>query len=278
MTICIGALCDDGEGVIACADHMVTGGDVQFEQAGSKITKLTDRCVALTAGPALTHIDVFDRAQARISSLAEPSIRQVVEEVKKAYSEIRNERAEERFLRPLELNYQTYLQAQSAFAPDVAFQLAQQLTGYELGLHIVIAGVDGSGGHLYMVADPGTAECFDALGFVTIGSGSRHADAAFIAHSYAKDFSIGEAAFVAFEARRRAEAAPGVGSRLTDLIYIGQEIVPFDEELTEKFKSAYETLRQREDESRSTWRMVMRPAADAPDGETTMEETDAGQN
>ena len=87
-----------------------------------------------------------------------------MEEVKKAYSEIRNERAEERFLRPLELNYQTYLQAQSAFAPDVAFQLAQQLTGYELGLHIVIAGVDGSGGHLYMVADPGTAECFDALG------------------------------------------------------------------------------------------------------------------
>ena len=82
----------------------------------------------------------------------------------------------------------------------------------------------------------------------------------------------------AFEARRRAEAAPGVGSRLTDLIYIGREIGPFDEELMEKFKSAYETLRQREDESRSTWRMVMRPAADAPDGETTMEETDAGQN
>ena len=95
---------------------------------------------------------------------------------------------------------------------------------------------------------------------------------------YSPDFSIGEAAFVAFEARRRAEAAPGVGSRLTDLIYIGQEIVPLDEELMEKFKSAYETLRQREDESRSTWRMVMRPAANAPDGETTMEETDAGQN
>ena len=76
------------------------------------------------------------------------------------------------------------------------------------------------------------------------------------------------------DAVRKLRQASGVD----DLIYIGQEIVPLDEELMEKFKSAYETLRQREDESRSTWRMVMRPAADAPDGETTMEETDAGQN
>ncbi len=239
MTICIGALCSDGQSVVACADHMITGGDVQFEQASSKITNLSKRCVALTAGPALTHTQVFDLAVGRIGGLAEPSIRQIVEQVKSAFAEVRNERAEEQFLRPLGLNYQSYLQAQSVLAPDTAFNLNRQITGFELGLHIVIAGVDITGGHLYEVADPGTAECFDALGFITIGSGQRHAEAAFIAHSYTQAYSVGEAAFIAFEARRRAEAAPGVGSRLTDLIYIGKEIVPFNDEVMESFHKAY---------------------------------------
>ncbi len=137
---------------------------------------------------------------------------------------------EEQFLRPLGLDYPTYLQMQSALAPDLAFQVGQQLAGFELGLQVAIAGVDASGGHLHAIAGPSTAECFDALGFVTIGSGSRHADAVFIAQSYDRAFSAVEAAFVEFEARRRAEAAPGVGSRLTDLIYIGPNIVEFDGE------------------------------------------------
>ena len=255
---------------------MVTGGDVQFEQASSKITPLTARCVALTAGPALTHTDVFDRAQVSIGGLAEPSIRQIVDEVKKAYAEIRNERAEERFLRPLGLNYQMYLQAQSALASDLAFQLGQQLTGYELGLHIIIAGVDRTGGHLYMVADPGTAECFDALGFVTIGSGSRHAEAAFISHSYTGAFSVVEAAFVAFEARRRAESAPGVGNRLTDLVYIGSEVVSFDKKSLCVFQNAYAGLRQNEDDARKKMREEVQSPGGYSDSENAKEE-DGGE-
>jgi len=272
MTICIGALCNDGKGVVACADHMVTGGDVQFEQAGSKITELTSRCVALTAGPALTHTDVFDRARMAVGSLADPSVRQVVEEVKKAYSEIRNERAEEKFLRPLGLNYQTFLQAQSALAPDLAFQVGRQLTEFELGLHIVIAGVDHAGGHLYLVADPGTGECFDALGFVAIGSGRRHAEAAFIGHSYARSFTPIEAAFVAFEARRRAESAPGVGNRLTDMIYIEAEILSLQDEALKPLQAAYMKLRKNEDDAR---REILE-GMDLPSGSSETDNTKEG--
>lgn len=274
MTICIGALCDEGQGVVACADHMVTGGDVQFEQAGSKITKLTDRCIALTSGPALTHTDVFDRVRMAIRSQADPSIRQVVEEVKKAYSATRNERAEEKYLRPLGLSLQTYLQAGS----DLVFQLGRQITEFRLGLSIVIAGVDHTRGHLYIVKDPGTAECFDGLGFVTIGSGSRHAEATFIAHSYSRGFTVVEAAFVAFEARRRAESAPGVGNRLTDLIYIGSEIREFNESALEGFQDACRKLRDNEDEARKAILTVVQSPADSPNAEGTKEEADAKQN
>jgi len=256
---------------------MVTGGDVQFEQTGSKITRLTNRCVALTAGPALTHTDVFSRAAVAIGGLAEPSIRQIVEEVKTAYSEIRNERAEEKFLRPLGLNFQMYLQAQSALAGDLAFQLGQQITGFTLGLHVIIAGVDGTGGHIYMVADPGTAECFDALGFIAIGSGSRHAEAVFISHSYGRALSVVEAAFVAFEARRRAESAPGVGNRLTDLIYIGSEILPFDEDSLDVFQKQYEGLRKNEDDARKAIREGMKSPGGSSDSRDSKEEANAGQ-
>ena len=59
MTICIGALCSDGDGnpgrsVVVCSDRMVTMGTLQeFEHEVPKIYAIANQVVALVAGDAL---------------------------------------------------------------------------------------------------------------------------------------------------------------------------------------------------------------------------------
>ena len=125
-----------------------------------------------------------------------------------------------------------------------------------------------------MATDPGTAECFDALGFVAIGSGARHAEATFIAHAYAPTFAAVEAAFVAFEGRRRAESAPGVGRRLTDLVHISSEIKQFDSKARDQFDAMYRELRDNEDKMRKTIRDVVQSPSDSPSTENPEEESE----
>jgi 20S proteasome alpha/beta subunit len=54
MTICIGSTCNSSKVAVVASDRMITTGDltVAFEHDVPKITKLTDNCLALTAGAA----------------------------------------------------------------------------------------------------------------------------------------------------------------------------------------------------------------------------------
>jgi ATP-dependent protease HslVU (ClpYQ) peptidase subunit len=53
MTVCIAALCDNARKVVIASDRMLTGGDVEFEQDIRKFERITDGCIALSAGSAL---------------------------------------------------------------------------------------------------------------------------------------------------------------------------------------------------------------------------------
>ena len=61
MTICIGALCDNGKAAVVAMDRMLTAEvlSIEFEHPGNKLTRITDNCVALTAGNALGYVELF---------------------------------------------------------------------------------------------------------------------------------------------------------------------------------------------------------------------------
>jgi 20S proteasome alpha/beta subunit len=80
-----------------------------------------------------------------------------------------------------------------------------------LGVSIILAGVDGSGGHIYSIEDPGTAACFDRLGFHAIGSGHRHALMTLVAYGQHVSTNLNRTVFNVYCAKRSAEVAPGVG-------------------------------------------------------------------
>lgn len=103
-------------------------------------------------------------------------------------------------------------------------------------MEILVAGVDSTGGHLHTVVDPGVSQCFDALGYCGIGSGSPHATLSFIHGGFTIEKSVNEAVFMIFEAKRIAESAPGVGQQ-TDMVIIGEKIVHLTEEDLENLKT-----------------------------------------
>lgn len=226
MTICIVGICDIQDGsprkAIAVADRMITAGDTEFEQeAFSKIERLTENCVAVTAGSALAHTELFNATKAKFVGTPAPPIAQIVDELKNNYVRLRTIRAEEQYFKPLGLTVSYFLENQRSLDSTLVLRLSRQLEEAEYGgrpgLQIVVAGIDTTGAHIHCVFDPGSSECFDAIGYCSIGSGERHAESSLIGNDYSSALLAKKALYLMYEAKKRAELAPGVGRIYTDV-------------------------------------------------------------
>lgn len=228
MTICIVGVCDLRDGLprtaVAIADRMITAGDTEFEQeAFSKIDTLTGNCVAITAGSALAHTDLFNATKAKFIGTPAPPIDQVVTEIKSNFVKYRTARAVERYFKPLGITLAYFLENQRSLDNTLVIRLSRLLEEANLGLRIVVAGVDTMGAHVYCIFDPGTSECFDAIGYCSIGSGQRHADSSLINTSYNIEISVEKALYLMYVAKKKAELAPGVGRVYTDICKVNDE-------------------------------------------------------
>ena len=245
MTVCIAAICDGGSGIVVASDRMVTGVDVEFEQDNLKIDSLTNLCVALTAGSAIEHVDLLRECRSIAQQTTAPAIFDVAEIVKERFVTLRRKRAEELYFSPLGLDIESFFEDQSSLSPDLVLRLVRTLEVEELNLEMVVAGTDNSGGHIYLVHDPGVASCMDALGFCCIGSGEHHATMTFVRTGYSVRTPLHRALYLAYQAKRDAEVAPGVGERFTDLAYINNNELRYSSaELLNGFRAVYDNSRE----------------------------------
>lgn len=196
---------------------------LQFEQGTRKIERLGGRFAVLTAGDALGHTDLVRDAAAEIAELNEPEVREVAGVVEKRFIEHRRILAEKLVLRPIGMSYPDFLERQHELPPEVVVGLWRDYQSVELGIELLVAGVDSSGARLYHIGDPGLARCFDSIGYTAIGSGLPHAEGFLTEADYSPRISINQAIWLAYVAKRRSERAPGVGSRFTDGLVIAPE-------------------------------------------------------
>lgn len=222
MTICIGALCEKRTKAVFASDRMVTSRQllVEFEHDEPKFERLTDKCIALTAGEALPPTELFRATRSAIQD--SPRISEIASVVEKNFREIRMKRVEDRFFKPRRLTIQTFLQAQRVMNPDVVLRLDRAIETTKMSLAVLLVGVDMDGAHLYQIADPGHAECFDRLGFHAVGSGLPHAISTFITYNYTPQVTLKRAVYIMYEAKKNAEKAPGVGET-TDIAIVRDE-------------------------------------------------------
>ena len=224
MTICIASLAGRSH-VIVASDRMVTLSlpSTEFEQNVPKTIKITEKCVAATAGNALGFVPIHEEA-ARFVTQTKISLRvyDIAESVRKAYVNARNAKLEQDILVRLGLDLQSFYQVNRSLAPEIVGNTAQNMLQYDYGVSIIVAGVDESGGHLYRIDNPGRIESYDTIGHCAIGSGDLHAISTFIANDYDPTLDVNHVVAMTYEAKRRSEKAQGVGDE-TDIYVISDK-------------------------------------------------------
>jgi hypothetical protein len=187
---------------------------VEFEHDVPKLERVGNSCVALTAGDALAHVDLFRTARQTLAGLDAPTIQQIVEVLRISYGTERLKVVEQRILglRGWKLA-DFYTELPKTVPPDIFMLVDHSIATYDYGVELLVAGVD-TEGHIHSVRNPGHTDCFDALGYNAIGSGSLHALSTFIANSCCASMSINQGAYFVYEAKRAAEVAPGVGKHM----------------------------------------------------------------
>jgi hypothetical protein len=114
-------------------------------------------------------------------------------------------------LRPLNLNWRTFMAGN--VPPDLLPQIPADLYHHQVDCGALIIGADATGAHIYQIKR-GLIDCYDGVGFAAIGSGSRHASSEFMFAKYSPlQMPISRAMYLAYSAKKRAEAAPEVGKR-----------------------------------------------------------------
>lgn len=245
MTQLIGVLCEDRGKVILISDRMVTtsNGSLAFEHE-AKCAFAASNALVLTAG-SIHEPELITSTQTEMKGKA--SLVEIAESLAKNYRKVRRKRVEHEVLEEMGiLSFDDFYNRQNSLHENVVLELTRKIEKYDLGLHLLLGGVDEKA-HLYRISEPGTYRSFDELGFCCIGSGDRHADPVFAFYGFSPRLSVAEALSIAFEAKKRAEMAGGVG-RQTDAWLIEKKGV--FEITSETIKKLEEAHAEQEDFSR----------------------------
>jgi hypothetical protein len=121
--------------------------------------------------------------------------------------------AESNVLAPLGLTGESYFKRQKELAPTLVRQIAADLASWFSSrvAEAIVTGKDAQGVHIYVSDGNGGISCRDSIGFASIGIGASHADSQFMAAGYHPLQPLPETLSLTFSAKKRAEAAPGVG-------------------------------------------------------------------
>lgn len=250
MTVCIAAICDSGQRVVVAADRMFTAGpplNVEFEPPLSKIQPIGSNCLILGAGNSIYATEVVARIKDEMSTTVSAHILNVANAAKSAYVQFREEKIEEsiieaafgadlRKFRSTGGTLPNYLAAHAGFFQQVIIQSSN----YNLGLDLIVTGVDVSGGHIYYLVHPGSLSSFDKLGYNCIGSGGQHAALRFSLGRYTPERSLAEALYAVYAAKRASEVAPGVGRETEMAVVSGKGTWTCSEALLKELAAAHQ--------------------------------------
>lgn len=259
MTICIAAICDNYKGVVVATDSMLTSSylSLEFEQPTKKMTPLSDQCVALTAGNAVAHTELFNEVQGRMNNLRSPAVPAIVNELKRCYQSIRRQEIIERVLKPRGFDsFEEFYQAHRLLIPEIVTSIHYEIDRYDYGLSIIATGLTNGRAQIYHIGDPGTSQCYDAIGFHTIGSGSPHATNSLTARSCHQDLSLPDVFIRVYEAKKMAERAPGVGRQSNFAIIHKEKTKYITNDKIELIENIYEKWIRQD----STWKTELEKA------------------
>jgi 20S proteasome alpha/beta subunit len=137
-----------------------------------------------------------------------------------------------------------YHDVQKKLHDAIVLDTNERIRRYTLGLTLLLAGIDDQG-HIIVIDDPGIWRSYDNLAHCCPGIGERHANNVFAWYRYTQRIPLNEAIYIAFEAKKKAEMAGGVG-RSTDILLIGNDgIKSLQQETIIKLEEVYDERESR---------------------------------
>ena len=244
MTICLAGICqEDGQQyAVVAADRMVTlGGFIEFEHGVPKMAHPSAQAVVMVAGDTLVGTRLAREVSEALDG-AVPRTPGIARDLAMKYSEVRTQALETQILSTRGLTLQMYYGAHQSLNQQITMMLDQQMNQYNLGVELLLAGVDQDGAHIFSVHNPGGAELqHDVIGYAAIGSGAIHAVQSMIGFKHSSSAGLRETIFRAYSSKRRAEVAPGVGEE-TDIAVVSLDGVRWlTKENQQHLSELYET-------------------------------------
>jgi len=255
VTVCIAAQCAwaNPNGtlsrmIITASDRMITAGDIEYEPPQRKICFLTKKALILIAGDYPPHSEALMNTQRNLASEPVSELGHIAE-IFAGYLRACSARfGEQTYLSPFGLTLDDFVQGRHGLSADLVSSLANSLLNEkQMECEAIVVGADDFGAHLYLVDQRGRVSCHDDVGFIAIGIGAPHAKSQFMASQFSSNLPFIPVLALLYAAKRRAEAAPGVGLG-TDMFMVGadgwEEIWPETmESLRTNFEN-YETARK----------------------------------
>ncbi len=242
MTQLVATLCENGKKIVTASDRMVSTSDMTltFEPEESKTEIIKNNALILIAGT-IHEPDLVSNIKSRAETVKK--IIDIANISKALYQELRLEYIKDRILKRNGLNsFEEFYQCQRVLNEGWVIKLSKDIENYPLGLTLLLAGIDDDEqkrGHIICVENPGTWISYDNLGFCCVGIGERHSDNVFSWYRYTTNVTLNEAAFITFEAKKRAEVSGGVGKD-TDMYLIDNSgISKILQEIIDKYEEIY---------------------------------------
>lgn len=225
VTVCVALLTDKRANVVGISDRMITAGDIEFEPEQPKIISITNSIVVMTAGDSSFNIEIIAEVKERVTEILanEPDkwlkVSSIARLYQKTLGDLTAQKASASLLRPFGLDSDSFISRQNEMSPSFVEKMATEILNFGVPrVEAIITGVDDFGAHIFVV-DNEEIQCFDKLGFASIGVGRWHSNSQLMFDCYTSANDFPSAMFTGYTAKKRAEVAPGVGKD-TDMFAI----------------------------------------------------------
>jgi len=223
MTVCVGAFAAESKAIVMVADKAIT-----YSSNGPALMQW-DTCVKkiIPIGPfgwrALIAGDPnFAQEVVRITVEAlttQPddarSPWKVMERMKLAYQQLRETRLTDTLLIPKLLTKELLVARHKDYAPldqNLIDDTTDEIAAFQIDCHMLVCGFDDLGDpHMFLIADPGIAQNYDAIGFHATGIGADVALGRLLWDEVSPKDDLEKVLYHAFEAKANAEIVSGVG-------------------------------------------------------------------
>lgn len=282
MTICIAALCDNGNNILGMSDTRITSWNSSFDSGEKTSIIFGTGAVVMIAGDLDFQNTILAKLQnvvrntknnewrliidgktgkARAEGIESWTIEKIKDLYIDVYNEIKRQRVENSILKPLGLNLETFMNGENG-TENFQKWIADKVSSFAMPeIETIIAGTDSMGRHIFIVENLTDSQavsiCCNRQGFACIGNGAKQADSEFILAKYTPKMPFEDAILLAYIAKKRAELARDVGAKTTFFFVYDDETEIFQsgffrqkggiEQMLEK---SYKTLKEKEKKAR----------------------------